>query len=772
MDSSTLRTIDQTISSGSSPLIQELSAYRQWVLHRADKVPLRVADLKPASPTNPNDWCSLDEALERLSSDATLGLGFVLSDTDPFTCIDLDGTEDINTINNHSEIFKSFNTYTEISPSGKGGHIWCKGWVPSRKFSAGAIEVYSQARYMTVTGNAINNIAVADRQQLLDELIASIDAATGQRRSKAPTQWIDQAEWFDDETVIQKASIDKQGTRFQDLFAGRWTTTLDSKGKPYPSQSEADQALCNHIAIYTDNMQQCGRVFRRSVLAQRKKAQRNDYLFHPHWGIVTKSFDQKLSTDTYDALLKYWESKQFEAVTLSDAAKDNIVTSVIQSPTGLLGDVATYIYNQSIYRNPEVAIAGGIALLSYLGGRAFNINGSGLNLYLVLLGKTSVGKEDMSRGISALLKEVRKQIPSIETYYISRGDFASAQGLVKQLALTPSMLVNKGEVGMLLQSMNAPSASGTYFGLLKACLMQLYHKSGHADTLDVKNYSDKDVPNINSPCLTLVSDSTHDNFYKALDEENVDEGLVARFTVVEVPQRKRIYNEESLNYRQPPIQLVNALAGYTKRCIELLMTQNVYNIKETPEAHSFQIDFVNKTNEDMDSNDSPMTRIQGRAHIQMLRLGALQATGDNPDHPEVSLANYKWAKAFIENGLFLTRQRFEAGEVGDKSLYLEQHKHLKKILKKYAKSSWSETLGLRYRITFDMWKVKAIPFAAIQNNCAPYACFRKDRDTSRAIYNVLREFEQSGWLVKADTSKLQEWNKLGNVWCVTGELEL
>ena len=743
-----------------------------------DKVPLRVVDGLNASPTNPADWTTLAEAQAKIASDNSLILGFVLTEDDPYTVVDFDTykidpsplTQEVKASikANHANIFKAFDTYTELSPSGGGAHIWCKGWVPSRKFNEQFFEVYSSERFFTVTGNHIHGTEIAERQTLLDELIAYVDAATGQRRSNAPTVWTDQPEWFSDQQVIDKCKTDATGQRFTDLWEGRWRNYPE-----YQSQSEADLTLCNHIAVYTNNQEQAGRIYWSSPLflnsPKRKRKARRDYLFNPRWGAVAKAFDQKLSTETYSDLVKYWESQKFEAVTVEDAKE--VIASSVTWPTGLLGDVASYIYNQSIYRNPEVALVGAIALLSYLGGRAFNINGTGLNQYLVLLGETSVGKEDMSRGISALMKEIKKQLPSIVTYYISRGDVGSAQGLVKQLAMTPCMLVNKGEVGLWMQQMNAPSASGTYLGLLKACLMQLYHKSGKTDTLDGKNYSDKDVADVSSPCLTVVGDSTLDNFYRALDEDNIDEGLVARFTVVEVPKRKRIYNEDSLNYRTPLPQLVNGLVGFAKRCVELMMTQSVWDVKETPEAHSFQIDFVNKVNEVIDNDPSPFAKIKSRAHIQLLRLGALVAAGNNTDAPEVTLADYQWAQKLLDSGLALTQKRFEAGQVGDKSLYLEQHNHLKKILKNYSKAAWSDEMAKKYRVTFDMWKQRALPYATIQNNCAPYACFRKDKDTSRALYNVLREFESAGYIVKVDPATLLQWGKRGNVWSVTGELQ-
>ena len=51
------------------------------------------------------------------------------------------------------DIVKALGSYTEISPSGKGLHIFCKGKLPPERRRIGNIEMYSSNRFFTVTGN-------------------------------------------------------------------------------------------------------------------------------------------------------------------------------------------------------------------------------------------------------------------------------------------------------------------------------------------------------------------------------------------------------------------------------------------------------------------------------------------------------------------------------------------------------------------------------------------------------------------------------------------
>src|SRR5690606_34903108 len=90
------------------------------------------------------------------------GLGFVLSDNDPFAVIDLDDPEeDAKTAELQKQIFETFQTYSEISPSGNGLHIILKGSLPKGR-RRGKIELYSNERFITMTGNVVNNLPIVD----------------------------------------------------------------------------------------------------------------------------------------------------------------------------------------------------------------------------------------------------------------------------------------------------------------------------------------------------------------------------------------------------------------------------------------------------------------------------------------------------------------------------------------------------------------------------------------------------------------------------------
>jgi primase-polymerase (primpol)-like protein len=122
------------------------------VRYSARKVPLTTAG-RAASSTDPATWA--DHATVR-DSDAGVGAGFVLNG-DGIACIDLDHCLDDGELAAWAaEILASLPpTYTEVSPSGTGLHVWGLATVGTgRKIrrDGTCVEVYDRARYVTVTG--------------------------------------------------------------------------------------------------------------------------------------------------------------------------------------------------------------------------------------------------------------------------------------------------------------------------------------------------------------------------------------------------------------------------------------------------------------------------------------------------------------------------------------------------------------------------------------------------------------------------------------------
>lgn len=166
-----------------------LAELDQWIVWRYEqrdggkptKVPYQI-NCSPASTTDLKTWHSFDEALTAWQRHPShwSGIGFVFSASDPFFGIDLDQCLDAA---GKLEPWalpimdRFFDSYAEISPSGRGIKIWAKGRLPASgtafTLADGRVEIYDHARYFAVTGNhwAGQMLDVEEHQVNLDWLL-------------------------------------------------------------------------------------------------------------------------------------------------------------------------------------------------------------------------------------------------------------------------------------------------------------------------------------------------------------------------------------------------------------------------------------------------------------------------------------------------------------------------------------------------------------------------------------------------------------------------
>lgn len=133
----------------------------RWILHK-DKRPLALGNYW-LSINDSSKWASFTDAKNSEHGD---GIGFVLNG-DGIVCIDLDDCVEDGVISEEAQklIDSLPRTFVELSPSGRGLHIWGFGEVSvGRRFERNGlkIEVYGEGRYLTVSGNAVVKSKLAE----------------------------------------------------------------------------------------------------------------------------------------------------------------------------------------------------------------------------------------------------------------------------------------------------------------------------------------------------------------------------------------------------------------------------------------------------------------------------------------------------------------------------------------------------------------------------------------------------------------------------------
>jgi len=242
----------------------EIRGLKQWVCWVGkDKIPKNAYTGKNAQSNNPDTWADFDTAVAACDKYSFDGIGFMFANG--YFGVDLDHC--IDNVDFCDEFVETLQSYAEISKSGTGIHIICRGVLPDGARRKNGVEMYSTGRYFICTGNVYNEKykTVADCTESVKVLHNKyLPSDTPKAEKHLPVVSIS----MDDQQVVDKARNCKSGYLFTMLYQGEWQGV-------YHSQSEADLALCNMLAFWTGkDSAQMDRIFRSSGLMRPKWEER------------------------------------------------------------------------------------------------------------------------------------------------------------------------------------------------------------------------------------------------------------------------------------------------------------------------------------------------------------------------------------------------------------------------------------------------------------------------------------------------------------------
>ena len=248
---------------------ESLKQVKQWVCFKlepnekkgkADKIPKDPKTGYNAKANDPATWSDYQTAVNAVSKYGFDGIGIEFANG--IFGVDLDGVvKDGKFTAEAQDIIKTMDSYTEYSPSGTGVHILAKGTIPPKDRRKGSVEMYSEGRFFTVTGKVIGATKEVEERTAQ---AAAVHAKYLRREEKPKTDNQPQELNLSDSELISKAMNARNGHTFRALWNG------DING--YPSQSEADLALCNLLAYWTNgNAYRMDALFRQSALYREGK---------------------------------------------------------------------------------------------------------------------------------------------------------------------------------------------------------------------------------------------------------------------------------------------------------------------------------------------------------------------------------------------------------------------------------------------------------------------------------------------------------------------
>ncbi len=585
------------------PAIRALAEHRQWVAWRREmrdgrptKIPVNPRHGGNASSTSAATWGTLEQATERARAAGLPGVGFVLTAADDFTGIDIDKVIDANGDMEPwaAEIVALGETYCEISPSGHGLRLIARGKVAaSTKSNAAGIEIYRDKRYLTITGDHIPNapLDIHPAPKTLAALMARIQAAKpAEEITPSPLTGRDNLHVNPRSEItpsgsgsdffrrVNDAALGQLGTWVPVLFpmarfqpgTGAWRVSSKALGRSLqedlslapngivdfgvhdmgdanggkrtpidialdhgPAASAVDAALwlCDvlHIdpealgwedrdAIAADGAEIAGRLIAHTEAGDR---------FDPETG--------ELVDDP-------------PPVPKTDPAGD--FPDGLAHPPGLVGEIAEWVFMTA--RRPSRIMALGCALTlvgTAMGRHWGGPTRSGSHLYVLTLAPTGAGKDHMLKQANRVLAA------SAMSHLIGPDEFISMPAVVNFLLRAPLSLCAMDEFGAFLKRVNGRRASGFEQSITKT-LRSVWGSS--FNLMRTPEWAGRQAETIHAPAMSILGVSTPEEFFAALEGNDVVNGLLNRFLLLPTDERPKD-REPILSPADVPARLVEGM---------------------------------------------------------------------------------------------------------------------------------------------------------------------------------------------------------------------
>lgn len=521
---------------------EDLKSWPQWVLWKGfpsqsrpgkiDKKPYQING-QLASSTNSKTWTSFENAVKVFQTGKYDGIGFVFTEECPYSGVDIDGCIEDGIIETHAkDLLVKLNSYTELSPSGKGIHTIVKGKKNpgSRSRKAGShVEIYSSGRFFTITGHRLESTpdTIEDRQAVLNEICKELfEPEPKPKKPSSPGIDVSGLSMSDQE-ILSRAKTAKNNEKFCDLWAG----STEAYGG---DDSAADMALCSMLAFWTrKNPDQMDRLFRISGLMREKWDEKRG---EKTYGQITIEKAINLQQEVYDPTQTGSLQQKALGVWGEDGnlISEGLITQeeLSQTDSTLFPRLDVHLEKDNILMEymsyaskmsdayPDYHFALGITILSIAAMRKIHMDLSigriHPNAWCLLLGESTTSRKStaLNLGQDLIQKVFGHGLPQ---------DF-SPEAFVEMMADNPSTYIFKDEFAGLLAAMQK-----AYMSDLRDLLCTLYDCKDYHRKLRTSQRNKVSSFDIRDPYLTMAGATTLTSFKEHTQTLDVTSGWLLRY---------------------------------------------------------------------------------------------------------------------------------------------------------------------------------------------------------------------------------------------------
>lgn len=328
---------------------------------------------------------------------------------------------------------------------------------------------------------------------------------------------------------------------------------------------------------------------------------------------------------------------------------------------GLVGDILDYVVASARKPQPVLALATGLTVVGTCAGRRYaGPTGSGTHLYCLAAAKSGAAKDH------GLDMAVRLLTAADMTQHVGKGEWMSFQAVYKALNRQPLTLNCLDELGGFLRRINKRNSGGNEQAIT-AILRTAWGKS--FKMLPPPEWAGQDYDPIWSPALSILGASTHEEFFRALEAGDTDNGFLNRWLLFSTQERPAVQKPTADVFAVPdPIvaamkaiyQSGNPLVNATRHAGRCDRPDIIVGWADGEDG-ALNREYLAWAEQLDEASDTES--FFARTAEQALRLATIRAIGCSPANPVIDRACFAWAKElalWCANRMLLDAREFMA----------------------------------------------------------------------------------------------------------------
>lgn len=790
---------------------QELRELNQWAFSDIslkppfNKIPRNSITRKAAKSNDSTTWSSFADCA-KICENPNYRVGFMLSKQDSYCVIDLDVKADTpeQQIKYFEAVVARFNSYTERSTSGRGFHIWLKDAHNEPGVRSGKEELYTQERYIICTGDVYLDRPIRSVNDCIDDFNSYKAKLSLGRKSASKSdesyklnfenlsKQIDAntevASWQhkkiqlleNDIKLIEYIKTMPEGNLFVDLMNGYSTNY-------YQSASEADFALCKILCKYTQDDIQVLKIFKSSKLGEREKVSRR--LDYPKRTVANarcqvKNEKTELQLNKLTAI-KVKEKFMQESEKIHEKSKfekdffnlDLKLEKLPYPPAGTkLEKLCRWIYDASFCAVDEISIITGIAAFAGLFGHQYNVSGTGLNLYLMLIAKSGVGKNAINDCLDRLQKRMEEYSGSggagggfcvekgqsdgsMQIYtFMTQQYYASSAALMSLFAEDNrrSVVSVWSEFGQKLKQFSVARADSR-MAEMKQLLTSIYDKSGKDAYIGGIKYSNKTNDKVvkDSFAFSIIGETTPGAYEEGINASMAEDGFLSRFITIEYngDTENNVYHTE--DKPDVPLEILELF-----HAVFYSTAEHGIKVEMSEDAKWIYTEFLNHKDRMLSGVDNEAIRqLWSRAPLKALKLAALLACGENLDEPIIDGVSLQWALEVLRYSIQKLFKRINETGLATAEKASVQLQEMKRVIGEFVKKGLKGELPEKFSKFVDLTSIVpkiTIPHSYLSSRLTMLKSFSNSVNTIKSIESAEMDLINQGVIIEVSRKEALE----------------